>query len=358
MSIRSRITVLMDIDAFARLRDCMAAVEAALGPGSEIVLRCPTHLIEDIQRSSGGWEGVRLVPEGFAAEEVRSVVRTPYVLVIPPASPLAIFGIATASAILDSDETIHEVGGLVVSSPRSIVSGALVEVDRTSTGAIAVAPVEMMDPSWTARAGGATTPVDMLGGLVLIRSEMLSSAHLDPGSILTRALASVRSGPGSTRVLFSGLAVLSRRGADSAFPDSGAVERLPEATYVTWSELGLQEVRVLHRGHAVRDDDRRHVVLIADNRVAAVDDRGQRVPEDPASYYRPIGSHRQLGPAFSSLLDILDGPGTPASARSDVTFYPSKLELQFLAKARRLAASMPSPVLTLAKRLVRSGTRA
>lgn len=353
MTSLGRITVLVEADAFARLQDAISVARAALGPGAPIHARVPESLLEDVARSSGGWDGVRLVPSGATVDVVRSGVRTPYVLVLPPSNPMVLTGVAAAAAILNGDSAVGEVGGLVLAAPHSVVSGALVEVDRGEDGSMALAPVEAMDPPWSAVGGAAVTPVMLLGGLTLVRAERLTGGHLHVGSVVARALATLGPDGQASRLLLSEFALVTREGADVVFADSGVVERLPDDALAAWSARGIREIRVLHRGVAIRDDDARCVVVIADNRIAAVDDRGDRRPEDPSAYYASKSTRRQLGPVFEVLHRLLRSL-RPTVSSPDAVLHPTTLELQLLVLARRIVARLPGPLLVLGKRLVRS----
>lgn len=352
MSASDRIAVLFEADSFSRLQDSVVVVQAALGPTVTIHAMVPVHLIEDLARVSVEWGSIDLVPVSAPIGVVRAAISMPYVLVVPPTSPLILSGVHAARAILDADPTIDEVGGLVLEPSCRIVSGAFVEIDRDQEGGVAIAPIELMDPVWSKEGGGAVTPAALLGGLTLVRAEQLRDGHIHGGSVLARALANVRADEPGQRLVYSGMSLLTRAGIDVVFPDSGEVEWLPEGAVDAWCARGIREARVLHRGLALRDDDAPHVVLVADNRVAAVDGRGDRSPEDPGSYYLTLNSRRQLGPGFESLLHLLMSLEGEAPSSSTVMVQPTTAELRLLSRARRIAAALPRPLLALAKRVV------
>lgn len=273
-STKLSVSVIAEASTYLRARDVVNATHLAIGPNVPITLRTSQTLVDDFTASQTQWPDVDIVAPDFPPAEILRNLTSDYVLVCPPLHVTGLTGILGACSLLDSDPQLSQVGGLVHLPGGHFWSGALCEIGDSHKGTIATAMLEDIRPHWSAQEQFAVTPADYLGAITVVRRENLREHHVIGDNVFARALVQGSPAKSGSAVVFSGLTATSSIRPEEIFPDPESGVKLPSQADANWSELGLRQITVLHRGYALRDDSRKEIFFHADNRIAAVDGRG------------------------------------------------------------------------------------
>jgi len=349
----TNLTVLATPSNFSRARHLVVALKSALGNETEITLRLPESEIADLAAANWSSPGVRLFSQVAPVREIIDTVDTEIALIVPEIDAIEISGVALAIELMEKRPDVAELGGLIVDADQQVVSGAFRVINDNGGDAFGTAPLEMCEPIWERSGEFATTSADFLGGLLLVRRGDLSPQHLGSGCLVGRALSIGRPTNHAARQVFSGLKAFTADSGIDTFSRSGEWADLSPDAFESWSEAGLRQVTVLHRGVALRNDLRNRVTFHADSRIRAVDGWGGNSPGDPSVYYSQERNGIQLGPGFRLMMAVRSAHGTPR-----VSFDDFRGSVEGLTEAERIAISiirritgkLPSFAMTLAKK--------
>jgi hypothetical protein len=286
---------------------------------------------------------VRLLPEGISSTTLGNCVTTPYVLTFPECTPVMLCGVNEAIEILENDQDLDSVGGLMISSNGRVMSGAHRIAHTVEGGKISVVPMEAMEPSWERRGVFASTPVDFLGGVVLARRPTFRWSPRGGLAMVQRALIYPSQVAERTRIIYSGLLLTASIGPDTPYAKDGTAIAFPSETYKEWQKAGIKEVSLLHRGRIIRLDQEKEVVYYPYNRKLAVDGRGSRAPYEPSLYFAGEHHARQLGPGFMMAASWLG-----SNRKAEGHDFPSRqleitpLEAALISKIRKIGHAIPT----------------
>ncbi|EIC91881.1 hypothetical protein IMCC13023_03600 [Candidatus Aquiluna sp. IMCC13023] len=348
MMSKPSISVLAISNTVEASRNLVSSIRLCGLPNIEIVVLAPDFMVRESHLLGPEWEGVSIRSRDKKLDNLVEL-DTDYVLVIPPANTVSISGLYAAAAMLEEDKGLSEVGGLCVDLDGLVESGAFKELYRDPDKNVAVAPIETTRPLWLKSGPFAATSADFLGGLSLVRRAHLAGRHYFNGSLPARALACPD--PENYKALvFSGLVMTTVSGFDLSYGEDGDVEVLPADAYTLWKNCSKSEVRVLHQGHALRNDDLEKVFFFADRRIRAVDDRPTGGSARAGHYYKLPSTTSQLG--YGSRVALGQALQVNRGLKKQEVGDFSTPEENLLRLARRLVARVPEPVVRLVIRAI------
>ncbi len=338
------VTLVAHVDSYERLLRTLAAFEASNQTLHALLLLGPPSLLEDFEHTRGAGESVRCVSQDLTNEDLRNQIVTPFVLTLGDSTPGLIFGIDSALQLFQADKRLGAVGGLRIGPVGSVSSDAFRMVQEVAPGRLSMCPVEALEPLWFRSGQFAQTPADMLGGVWLARTELITLESLQRGSTVSRAISNSLLMREYEAVLYSGLILSALSDRGGYFRPSGTIEELSKSTYSAWKSSGTLELTFLHRGSVRRLDSRESVVYAADNRRAQVDGGGDRLHYDASEYYKSEGHRMQLGPGFEHFFVSILGPDSHGASKHQKNGISelSEFERDLVSKVRQIGRVIPS----------------
>ena len=346
------ITVVSTCHSLEECRNLVSSVRISGSPEIPIVVLAPELLVAESHLTGDEWAGVSFYPLDTTIEMMSelSEFSSAYVVSIPRANVISLSGIHAATAILDEDQSISEVGGLCSGLRGYVESGAFKQIYADASNDIVIAPIETTRPFWSKAGVFAKTDADYLGGLTVVRREFLSPRHFFDGSILARSLATVNLDNYKV-VVFSGLVMTTVSGFSNSKQAADSVESLPDGTYKHWAAKPRFEARILHQGHALRHDDLEKVFFFHDGKVRAVDGAVIGDAIAPGHYYRQEFTAAQLG--FGSSVALGQAFLRLESAGNSPSQSLSGPEQDLINLARKLAQLLPKKLVELIVNLIK-----
>ena len=342
-----RITVIFEADTYVGLENSISAVRASLGSQTPILAIADTSLVDDLRVSGWARDFASLMIKDSDFASFKALVTTPFVMVVPLSNFQTLCGVPLAIELLERNLNLHQIGGFIAGSDLRVHSGAYVHAPRLISGALGLVPLEATSPLWQMEGSFASTRVQNLGGLVMMRTESLNPGHVHFGSIPARAVSWVRKDEEDRALLFSGFLAAVTTGRDSKLFEFQGFENLPSQSFSAWDSQNRQQVTIMHQGYAVKNDAIESILFFHDRRRRVADGEEAGRPFDPCSYYLTDLNTAQMGPGFQNFLELFN-----TSALEPPHSF-SKFEGFVLRLARALEVHVSPSTRRIVKRMVR-----
>lgn len=338
------VTMVSYVESYAQAISAKQTFHCSSPAVSQLLIIGPPELIGELRRHPEAPESVRYAPEELSNQDLQRLIRTEYSLVLPVSAAGVVLGTDQAVGLLRRHPDMQAVGGLTLDPGGAIRSGAFRTVHRIGTQKLSIAPVEALEPLWTKEGEFALTPADHLGGLLLLRTDLVTVGLLKSRGSIERAVNSLGVDGDCERAVFSGLVLRTLTSSEPSLGNSGDIRELVGNLYQIWSDLNLSEVTVLHQGSVRRLDLPAQVVYLPDFRRAQVDGGGTRQGYDPTFYYSSESHLSQLGPGFGHLYRTLTRGTNSAFMRNpgSKVVELSQLEVSLLSKVRQVGRALPT----------------
>ena len=349
MTRQGSISVLAICNSLEETKNLIASVRLGAHHNLPIIILAPDFIVRSSSLLGTGWEGVSLLPKKTKLKDLAEL-DTDYVLAVPSANTVSITGIYAAAALLDKNIELTEVGGLGLDLGGSVESGAFRQVYQDVKMNVVMAPLEICSPLWMKSGAFAFTSADSLGGFTMVRRHRLGERHLFNGSVEARALACLGS-ENYKAMVYSGLVITTVSGFTPASKEDGEVEEAPQDTHALWENSTRSEVRILHRGYGLRNDDVLRVFFFSDRNIRAVDGNPIRLSPDSGDYYQLRATLTQLG--FGSDVALGKLPNGQESPGERTRTQNSLAEDDLIRFVRKFTKLFPKRALDASLRTIR-----
>ena len=335
------------VDAFLSTYDALIASQ---GPHFTLKVAAPDFAARELSAVVSRWcpQATILTSTDLQSIAVSLDDGNP-VLLLPSAPCVALQGLASSISLLESEPSVRAVSGLIIDDSGQVTSDGYTTQESVEGRLQLLIGIEETDEMW--KQVGRNAVVNIVGptSFSFVRAGAVTPAMCADSSGVARIVAQAlnpMSTPLAPTLLFSGL--LLRTGI-AVLPnsfDDGHIEILPAEVHSAWVAHGVNQVKVLHTGYAVRDDRNRNVVYVHDKVVRAVDEEIITETAPTSEALLSPSYKRQLGPAFTNAL--------PAFTAQEVTTrnqpeHWGTYEHRVVALAKRLDSALPHRVRTWAR---------
>jgi len=347
------ITVYAHVRSVRSLLALDQALTSAIGSGFTLVLPVPDAIADETQALAEYFDiDATLIPDSNPAAHAELLNNGKSVLLLPECQPIALFGLAAALELLDGTPDSSSVSGIIWDASGRATSNGYVAQFLAVHEAPLLVGLEKSDEPWLKHGQFAFAQVLAPTGFSVVKANHVSAEMCVRLSAFGRAVTQWSLEPESSlssSLLFSGLNVLVDDSAVYPPLAIGAIEPLPETVFDAWTQQGIAEMRALHTGLAVRDDDQRLVLCVGDPMVRAIDGNAIVEPAHPSSMLLSPSYVRQLGPGFETAMML---GGRRAVVPSRPSAHRGTYEDQVVHLARRVDALLPHRIREWARSLL------